>query len=107
MQMTDDTDVLISRQWRPAFICLTVIPQEGVSNGQPTTCFVDPLSICTITRSLGNYTGNPSCECTTVMLYHNMHLLVTQHPEEVNLLRNAALGYHPKIDAVEALYGGD
>lgn len=91
-----------SMQWRPPLIRLTQIGNPDIDDGQPTPVFVDPNSISKISRTLGAFSRAGSAtevhervSCTEVHCCH-FHLLVTESPETVAMLRDKALGHEQK-----------
>ncbi len=84
--------------WRPTLVKLTQIGSPEWNNGETTTCYVEPSSITHIQRG-GGAVGTKANEmdkkeCTFVCMCHGT-LLVTETPEEVARLRDAAFGYNP------------
>ena len=93
--------------WRAPLVRLTCIGNPDVNGGQPTSAYVTAENICQIRRLMASYQTyessiKPSCEmeyhpgveCTEVNC-GQYSLLVTEQPERVADLRNAALGIEP------------
>lgn len=104
--MNDQRIDVTNMMWQPEMIRLTQIGNPEIDNGKSQPMYIDPSTIKCVRSTMGAFRKagtdqwHESVPCTEVNCCHFVAMVV-ESPEQVAMLRNAALGYQQKVRTIK------